>query len=199
MPVTKKTLIGAWLPVYPADQEAVRETLMRIPALAGLPQEWEFAARGGLSGKLYPWGDEFMAESQYMANTYQGHFPDHDTAVDHFLGLGPVKQFRPNGYGLHDVAGNVWEWTSDWYRADYYMHLTVAGGVARNPQGPDSSLDPNEPGQPKRVHRGGSFLCTDQFCSRYMVGTRGKGEVSTGTNHLGFRLVVENPKSLNLF
>ena len=93
------------------------------------------------------------------------------------------------GTASHDVAGNVWEWTSDWYRPDYYAELEKAGGVARNPQGPAESYDPSEPGVPKRVHRGGSFLCTEQYCSRYMVGTRGKGEPSTGTNHLGFRLV----------
>ena len=103
-----------------------------------------------------------------------------------------MAQYPPNGYGLYDVAGNVWEWVSDWYRPDYYTQLVAGGGVARNPTGPSSAFDPDEPGVPKRAQRGGSFLCTDQYCSRYMVGTRGKGEVSTGTNHLGFRL-VKNP------
>jgi formylglycine-generating enzyme required for sulfatase activity len=157
----------------------------RLPTEA----EWEFAARGGLSGKLYPWGDEFMPTSKVMANTHQGHFPNEDTGDDGHRGIGPVAQFSPNGYGLYDVAGNVWEWVSDWYRPDYYAQLASAGGVARNPQGPDSSFDPSEPTEKKRVHRGGSFLCTDQYCSRYMVGTRAKGEGSTGTNHVGFRLV----------
>jgi len=157
----------------------------RLPTEA----EGEFAARGGLSGKMYPWGDEFMPKSKEMANTHQGHFPNEDTGEDGYRGIGPVAQFPPNGYGLFDVAGNVWEWVSDWYRPDYYQQLASQGGVARNPRGPDASFDPSEPGEKKHVHRGGSFLCTDQYCSRYMVGTRGKGEGSTGTNHLGFRLV----------
>ena len=118
-----------------------------------------------------------------------GPFPAGGHAGGFYHGAAPVAQYPPNGYGLYDVAGNVWEWTSDWYRPDYYAELEKAGGVARNPQGPAESFDPSEPGVPKRVHRGGSFLCTEQYCSRYMVGTRGKGEPSTGTNHLGFRLV----------
>ena len=88
-----------------------------------------------------------------------------------------------------DVAGKVWEWCSDWYRPDYYAELAKQG-VARNPQGPDVPFDPAEPTEKKRVHRGGSFLCTDEYCSRYILGTRGKGEVSTGSNHLGFRCVM---------
>ena len=153
--------------------------------------EWEFAARGGLTGHVYPWGETFRDGSRWMANTHQGHFPDEDTGADSFVGVGPVAQFPANGYGLYDVAGNVWEWVSDWYRPDYYAQLASTGKVARNPKGPDSSFDPSEPGVQKRVHRGGSFLCTDQYCSRYMVGTRGKGEPSTGTNHLGIRLVKD--------
>lgn len=157
----------------------------RLPTEA----EWEFAARGGLSGKLYAWGDEFTPGGKKMANTFQGHFPDRDTGEDGYKGIGPVAQFPANGYGLYDVAGNVWEWMSDWYRPDYYAQLASFGSVARNPQGPETSFDPSEPTEKKRVQRGGSFLCTDQYCSRYMVGTRGKGEVNTGTNHVGFRLV----------
>ncbi len=158
----------------------------RLPTEA----EWEFAARGGLTGQVFPWGNEFRQQDRWMANSHQGHFPDHDSGDDHFMGIAPVARFPANGYGLHDVGGNVWEWVSDWYRPDHYAQLAAAGGAARNPQGPPSSFDPTEPGVPKRVNRGGSFLCTDQYCSRYMVGTRGKGEISTGTNHLGFRCVI---------
>jgi formylglycine-generating enzyme len=158
----------------------------RLPTEA----EWEFAARGGLAGKPYVWGDEFRPHGRWMANTFQGRFPDKDTADDGYAGIAPVAQFPANEYGLYDMAGNVWQWTSDWYRPDYYAQLAAAGGVARNPQGPSSSYDPAEPGHAKKVHRGGSFLCTDQYCSRYMVGTRGKGDIDTGTNHLGFRCVM---------
>jgi formylglycine-generating enzyme required for sulfatase activity len=160
----------------------------RLPTEA----EWEFAARGGLAGKFYTWGDEFRPGGKFAANTYQGGFPYNDTGDDGFVGIAPVAQFPPNGYGLYDMAGNVWQWCSDWYRFDYYRKLP-AGGVIRNPQGPSDSFDPAEPTQAKRVHRGGSFLCTDQYCTRYMVGSRGKGEVKTASNHLGFRCVKSAP------
>jgi formylglycine-generating enzyme required for sulfatase activity len=182
---------------YPVVQVAYEDAVAyatwaakRVPTEA----EWEFAARGGLSAKLYPWGDQFRPGGKSMTNSHQGHFPDRDDGEDGFRGLAPVAQFPANGYGLYDVAGNVWEWVSDWYRPDYYAELAAAGGVARNPRGPATSYDPAEPNEKKRVHRGGSFLCTDEYCSRYMVGTRGKGEASTGTNHLGFRLVRDSGK-----
>jgi formylglycine-generating enzyme required for sulfatase activity len=157
----------------------------RLPTEA----EWEFAARGGLAGKPYVWGDAFRPDGKWMANTHQGHFPDQDSGDDGYAGIAAVAKFPPNGYGLYDMAGNVWQWTSDWYRPDYYRQL-VDAGTARNPQGPDSAYDPSEPGHQKKAQRGGSFLCTDQYCSRYMVGTRGKGDIDTGTNHLGFRCVM---------
>jgi formylglycine-generating enzyme len=157
----------------------------RLPTEA----EFEFASRGGLDRERYPWGDEFMPFGKYMANTFQGHFPDRNTGEDGYFGTAPVGSFPGNGYGLFDMAGNVWEWTSDWYRADYYQTLAAAGGTAANPGGPVDSFDPDEPGVPKRVQRGGSFLCTDQYCARYVAGGRGKGEPDTGTNHLGFRCV----------
>jgi len=158
----------------------------RLPTEA----EWEFAARGGLSGALYPWGNNFKENGQWMANIHEGNFPNIDTGADAYVGIAPVAQYPPNRYGLYDVGGNVWEWTTDWYRPDYYAQLAASGTVARNPQGPTEPFDPSEPTEKKRVHRGGSFLCTDQYCSRYAVGTRGKGEITTGTNHLGFRCVM---------
>ncbi len=170
---------------YPDAEAYANWAHKRLPTEA----EWEFAARGGLAGKPFVWGEKFKPNGKWMANTYQGHFPDKDSGSDGFVGLAPVAQFAANGYGLYDMAGNVWQWTSDWYRPDYYAQLAQAGGVARNPKGPDTPFDPAEPSDKKKVHRGGSFLCTDQYCSRYMVGTRGKGEITTGTNHLGFRCV----------
>lgn len=158
----------------------------RLPTEA----EWEFAARGGLSGQPFVWGGDFRPGGEWMANTHQGHFPDIDSAADGYPGIAPVATFPPNGYGLYDMAGNVWQWTSDWYRPDTYRGRAESAAVARNPGGPDTSYDPAEPGIPKRVLRGGSFLCTDEYCSRYVVGTRNPGDVSTGTNHLGFRLVM---------
>jgi formylglycine-generating enzyme len=165
----------------------------RLPTEA----EWEFAARGGLAGKPYVWGDSFRPNGKWMANTHEGHFPDKDTGEDGYVGIAPVAKFPANGYGLYDMAGNVWQWTSDWYRPDYYQQL-ASSGVARNPQGPDSAYDPAEPGHAKKAQRGGSFLCTDQYCSRYMVGTRGKGDVDTGTNHLGFRCVMPSEQRADL-
>jgi len=170
---------------YPDAEAYAKWAGKRLPT----ESEWEFAARGGLAGKLYVWGNELKPAGKWMANIYQGEFPVKDTGDDGFAGIAPVAQFPPNGYGLYDMAGNVWQWCSDWYRVDAYARLKLEGGIARNPQGPDSPYDPYEPTEKKRVHRGGSFLCTSQYCTRYMVGTRGKGELTTASNHLGFRCV----------
>lgn len=150
--------------------------------------EWEFAARGGMAGQPYSWGSRLRPDGRWMANTFQGHFPNVDDGADGYAGIAPVKQYPPNNYGLYDMEGNVWEWCSDWYSADYYRRRS-SGAVVRNPKGPEAPNDPADPGVKKKVQRGGSFLCTDQYCARYLLGSRGKGEWRSGANHVGFRCI----------
>jgi formylglycine-generating enzyme required for sulfatase activity len=152
----------------------------RLPTEA----EWEWAARAGLEGKRYYWGDELCPGGKWMANIWQGTFPLDNRVEDGFAGTSPVGSFPANGYGLYDMAGNVWEWCADWYRPDYYRD-----SPRDNPPGPDSGIDPTGHGQPHRVQRGGSFLCSDNYCIRYRAGARGRGEPRTGLAHNGFRCV----------
>nr|WP_235833045.1 formylglycine-generating enzyme family protein [Arcticibacter tournemirensis] len=156
----------------------------RLPSEA----EWEFAARGGLINNIYPWGNEHINDRKPKANSWEGSFPDKNTAIDGFSGLAPVKSFSPNGYRLYDMAGNVWEWCSDWYRNDYYKTVSNPHGV-KNPQGPSDSYDPDEPYVPKRVARGGSFMCNDSYCSGYRVARRMKTSHDSGMSNMGFRCV----------
>jgi formylglycine-generating enzyme required for sulfatase activity len=157
----------------------------RLPTEA----EWEYAARGGLDAKEFVWGDEFRPAGRFRANTFQGRFPDSNSIADGHAATSPVRAFSPNGYGLYGVAGNVWEWVADWYRPDYYAQLVARSRVSFDPRGPERSFDPDEPGVAKRVQKGGSFLCSDDYCARYRPGARGKGEPGSSANHIGFRLV----------
>lgn len=156
----------------------------RLPTEA----EWEFAARAGRSESKYYWGDELKPDGKWVANVYQGDFPTTNAAEDGYVGAAPVKSYAPNAFGLYDMDGNVWEWCADYYRPDYY-----ANSPGKNPTGPADSYDPMEPGAVKRVQRGGSFLCNAQYCERYIAGSRGKGEISSGSNNLGFRCVSDDP------
>jgi sulfatase modifying factor 1 len=157
-----------------------------------LPTEaqWEYAARGGAEGQKYWWGNQDPTDDgPAMCNTWQGQFPHHNTAHDGYERSSPVHAFKPNGYGLYDMAGNVWQWTADWYRADAYATDSAKGLVA-NPSGPAQGLDPDEPYAPKRVTRGGSFLCHASYCSSYRVAARMKTSPDSSTDHTGFRCVL---------
>jgi formylglycine-generating enzyme required for sulfatase activity len=159
-----------------------------------LEAEWEYAARGGLESKRYVWGNEFRPGGRYMANTWQGVFPVRDTGEDGFVGTSPVGSFPANGYGLYDMAGNVWQWCSDWYRVDTNIEA-ASKNVCRDPSGPTESYDPADPYSPKRVVKGGSFLCNPSYCESYRPSARRGTPPDTGSSHTGFRCVISRSDS----
>lgn len=154
----------------------------RLPTEA----EWEAAARSAGPAAEFAWGSTDFDDDKPQANIWQGQFPEKDAGIDGFQGTAPVGSFRPNPLGLYDMAGNVWEWCSDWYRADAYE---VMPGT--NPQGPVASNDPAEPAVQKRVMRGGSFLCAASYCRGYRISARMKSSPDTGLSHVGFRCVKD--------
>lgn len=136
--------------------------------------EFEYAARGGLPSSEYAWGDDFMVNGEHMANTWTGEFPNYNSGADGHIDLAPVAQYPPNGYGLYDMAGNVWEWCADWYDPRYFRASPKA-----NPRGPVNGVE--------RVQRGGSYLCAPNYCVGYRISHRNKCAADTGLNHVGFR------------
>ncbi|WP_188761434.1 formylglycine-generating enzyme family protein [Sandarakinorhabdus glacialis] len=152
--------------------------------------EFEFAARGGLEGATYAWGEVFRPDGRHMANTWQGKFPFKNSLEDGWEATAPVGSFPANGYGLHDMIGNVWEWTQDWFRPGFDGDAGKACCVPKNPRGPVAgTLDPSAP-IPQRVLKGGSFLCAPSYCKRYRPAARHAESIDTSTCHIGFRCVV---------
>jgi formylglycine-generating enzyme len=155
--------------------------------------EWEFAARGGLAEAQFCWGDEFNPDGRWMANTWQGQFPFRNLALDGFAGRAPVGSFPPNGYGLYDMAGNVWEWTSDWFTDRHAASPEAPCCAPRNPRGGPlaGSYDPTLPVRiPRKVIKGGSYLCAPNYCRRYRPAARQPQMIDSGTCHIGFRCVI---------
>jgi len=149
--------------------------------------EWEHAARGGIENAVYAWGNELTPNGRFMANTWQGRFPYENLREDGYEGTSPVDAFPPNGYGAHDMIGNVWEWTADWYRTTHVQPTDCCGATAAS-----ASYDPCLPAIriPRRVLKGGSHLCAPNYCRRYRPAARYPQPIDTSTSHVGFRLIV---------
>ena len=156
--------------------------------------EWEFAARGGLDGTEFAWGDEFTPGGRHMANTWQGAFPQENLATDGYERTSPVDTFPPNGFGLHDMIGNVWEWTADWYSSQHTADAPKACCIPENPRG-GSEADSYDPCQPRiriprKVVKGGSHLCAPNYCRRYRPAARHAQPIDTSMSHIGFRCII---------
>ncbi len=155
--------------------------------------EWEFAARGGLDGAEFAWGNELTLNGRHLANTWQGEFPKQNLCTDGFDRTSPVTSFPPNGYGIHDMIGNVWEWTSDWYSPKHEPDAAKACCIPKNPRGgrEEDSFDPCQPQIPipRKVLKGGSHLCAPNYCRRYRPSARHAEPIDTSTSHVGFRCI----------
>ncbi|MDF2157834.1 formylglycine-generating enzyme family protein [Algoriphagus sp. CAU 1675] len=159
--------------------------------------EWEFAARGGMNGKRFAWGDELTPNGQYLANTFQGTFPHENLGQDGFIGTSPVQSFAPNTFGLYDMIGNVWELTSDWY--DALKYARIAGQAPKLDAGMNPCYNPDNPYAQERVIKGGSFLCAANYCVNYRPSARQGQAFDSGTSNVGFRLVKDvDQKTLGL-